>query len=123
MGMDGALVFGVLIAATDPVSVIATFKEAGVKGRLRILVEAESLFNEGVAAVLFGVAIAVAPGQEITPAYISLALIQTVGGGIACGALIANHISGPHLKLSFGVFVLLIGAYIVGSSLMDNTRG
>jgi len=85
----GALVFGVLIAATDPVSVIATFKEAGVKGRLRILVEAESLFNDGVAAVLFGVAIAVAAGQEITPTYISLALIQTVGGGIACGAFVA----------------------------------
>jgi hypothetical protein len=42
-----------------------------------------------------------------------------VGGGI--GALIANHISGPHLNLSFGVFVLLIGAYIVGSSLTDNS--
>lgn len=42
-----ALVFGVLIAATDPVSVIATFKEAGVKGRLRLLVEAESLAATG----------------------------------------------------------------------------
>ena len=38
-----AAIFGVLIAATDPVSVIATFKEAGVKGKLRILVESESL--------------------------------------------------------------------------------
>lgn len=51
-----AAVFGVLIAATDPVSVIATFKEAGVKGNLKILVESESLFNDGVAAVLFGLA-------------------------------------------------------------------
>jgi CPA1 family monovalent cation:H+ antiporter len=46
-----ALLFGALIAATDPVSVIATFKEAGVHGRLRLLVEAESLFNDGTAAV------------------------------------------------------------------------
>ena len=51
----GALVFGVLIAATDPVSVIATFKEAKVQGRLRVLIEAESLFNDGTAAVAFGV--------------------------------------------------------------------
>ena len=58
----GALIFGVLIAATDPVSVIATFKEAGVKGRLRILVEAESLFNDGAAAVLFAVVTAIAAG-------------------------------------------------------------
>jgi len=43
---SGAAVFGVLIAATDPVSVVATFKEAGVKGRLRLLVEAESLLND-----------------------------------------------------------------------------
>jgi Na+:H+ antiporter len=83
----GALIFGVLIAATDPVSVIATFKEAGVHGRLRILVEAESLFNDGAAAVLFGVVIAITAGQEVTPAFVSLALLKTVGGGILCGAL------------------------------------
>ena len=40
-----ALVFGVLIAATDPVSVISLFREAGVHGRIRILVEAESLLT------------------------------------------------------------------------------
>ena len=85
----GALVFGVLIAATDPVSVIATFKEAGVQGRLRILVEAESLFNDGAAAVLFGIAIAIAAGEEVTPIFISMTLVKTVGGGILCGALVA----------------------------------
>ena len=53
-----AVLLGVLLAATDPVSVIATFKEAKVEGRLRLLVEAESLFNDGTAAVLFGVALA-----------------------------------------------------------------
>jgi len=84
----GALIFGVLIAATDPVSVIATFKEAGVHGRLRTLVEAESLFNDGAAAVLFGVVIAVSAGQDITPAFVSLALVKTVGGGILCGAAV-----------------------------------
>jgi Na+:H+ antiporter len=86
----GALTFGVLIAATDPVSVIATFKEAKVLGRLRILVEAESLFNDGVAAVLFAVAIAIASGQEVTVSFVGLALLKTVGGGIACGALVAG---------------------------------
>ena len=57
-----ALVFGVLIAATDPVSVLATFKENGVVGRLRLLVEAESLLNDGVAAVLFALAVTYAQG-------------------------------------------------------------
>jgi CPA1 family monovalent cation:H+ antiporter len=54
----------VLIAATDPVSVIATFKEAGVSGRLRLLIESESLLNDGTAAVAFSV---FAQGLTITP--------------------------------------------------------
>ncbi len=86
----GALVFGVLIAATDPVSVIATFKEAGVKGRLRILVEAESLFNDGTAAVLFAVVTAIAAGQAVTTGSVALALLRIVAGGILCGALVAG---------------------------------
>ena len=50
----GATLFGILIAATDPVSVIATFDEAGVGGRVDLLVRAESLANDGIAAVAFG---------------------------------------------------------------------
>ena len=51
--LESALVFGVLIGATDPIAVIALLRESGVTGRLRLLIEAESLFNDGVAAVLF----------------------------------------------------------------------
>jgi Sodium/hydrogen exchanger family len=52
-----ALIFSVLIAATDPIAVIAMFKDTGIKGRLRLLVESESLLNDGVAAVLFALAL------------------------------------------------------------------
>jgi len=48
-----ALAFGALIAATDPIAVIALLRETGVKGRLRLLIESESLLNDGVAALLF----------------------------------------------------------------------
>jgi CPA1 family monovalent cation:H+ antiporter len=85
----GALVFGVLIAATDPVSVIATFKEAKVAGRLLVLVEAESLFNDGTAAVAFGVVVAMASGRQLTSLGITVMLMETIGGGILCGAAIA----------------------------------
>ena len=83
-----ALVFGVLIAATDPVAVIAMFKDTGIKGRLRLLVESESLFNDGVAAVLFGLALAWAQasgGSTAGPVSIAITLGLTSGGGIAVG--------------------------------------
>jgi CPA1 family monovalent cation:H+ antiporter len=85
----GAVVFGVLIAATDPVSVIATFKEAKAQGRLLVLIEAESLLNDGTAAVAFGVAVALASGQQLTPVEITGMLLKTIGGGILCGGAVA----------------------------------
>jgi CPA1 family monovalent cation:H+ antiporter len=85
----GALVFGVLIAATDPVSVIATFKEAKVQGRLLVLIEAESLFNDGTAAVAFGVVVAMAAGGQLTSLAIAAMLLKTIGGGILCGGAVA----------------------------------
>lgn len=87
-----ALVFGSLIAATDPVSVIAAFKECGIHGRLRILMEAESLFNDGTAAVAFGIAVALAIGQHSSALQIARTLIVVVGGGIGSGALVAGAI-------------------------------
>ena len=48
-----ALVFGALIAATDPVATIAMFKDNASHGRLRLIVESESLMNDGAAAVIF----------------------------------------------------------------------
>ncbi|APD48823.1 cation:proton antiporter [Synechococcus sp. CS-602] len=84
-----ALLFGVLISATDPVSVIATFKEAGVHGRLRALVEAESLLNDSTAAVGFSVAIALATGAAITPLGTVQFLAVTIVGGVACGGAVA----------------------------------
>jgi monovalent cation:H+ antiporter, CPA1 family len=83
-----AVVFGVLIAATDPVSVIATFKEAKAKGRLLVLIEAESLLNDGTAAVAFGVVLAWVSGQRTSWFEIAATLLKTIGGGVACGAAV-----------------------------------
>jgi hypothetical protein len=60
-----AMIFGVLIAATDPVSIIATFKEIRVEGRVRLLVEAESLFNDCTAAVAYAIVLAFAGGRSV----------------------------------------------------------
>ena len=84
-----ALVFGTLIAATDPVSVITTFKEAKIHGRLRLLVEAESLFNDGTAAVVFGVVLAWATSGHVSASHIAVDLLREIGGGCAIGLLVA----------------------------------
>jgi CPA1 family monovalent cation:H+ antiporter len=89
---NAAILFGVLIAATDPVSVIATFKEAGVKGRLRLLVEAESLFNDATAAVAFALALAFALGQSFGFASAVWTMILSVIGGIFSGLLIGGAV-------------------------------
>jgi CPA1 family monovalent cation:H+ antiporter len=86
----GALVFGVLIAATDPVSVIATFREAGARGRLPLLVEAESLFNDGTAAVGFAMVLDLIQGHSPTPLQAAGQLLRMAGGGLLCGAAIAG---------------------------------
>jgi monovalent cation:H+ antiporter, CPA1 family len=84
-----ALLFSVLIAATDPVSVIAMFKEAGTRGRLRFLTEGESLFNDGTAAVAFTVAVDFVLGRNITPVEVVKTSLLTIGGGILCGVALA----------------------------------
>jgi len=83
-----SIVFGVLIAATDPVSVIATFKEARVQGRLRLLIEAESLLNDGTAAVAFVVVLSILGGSEQSALAVGGTLLLTIGGGVLVGVLI-----------------------------------
>jgi CPA1 family monovalent cation:H+ antiporter len=87
--LPAALLFGVLIAATDPVAVIALFRDQGVHGRLRLLVDSESLFNDGVAAVLFAFAVEfVSRGRLDGTALVSLVVI--VAGGIGIGLAVGG---------------------------------
>jgi CPA1 family monovalent cation:H+ antiporter len=84
-----AIVFGALIAATDPVSVIATFKESKVSARLKMLIESESLLNDGTAAVAFVAILGVFAGGHETILSISGALFVTIAGGVLAGGIIA----------------------------------
>ncbi|MDH7498649.1 MAG: cation:proton antiporter, partial [Syntrophomonadaceae bacterium] len=60
------LLFGAIISPTDPVSVIALLKELNVSKRLATAMEAESLFNDGIAVVLFGLLLEAGGGGSIT---------------------------------------------------------
>ena len=88
----GAALFGVLIAATDPVSVIASFREMGCLPRVSMVVEAESLLNDGVAAVGFAVLSAIAAGASPSTASVLPAFLWTLGGGVTIGLLVSAAI-------------------------------
>jgi CPA1 family monovalent cation:H+ antiporter len=94
-----ALTFGALISATDPVAVVSFFRTLGVDKRLSVLVEGESLFNGGVAIVLFNLAVGAAVAGD------DLSLGGAVGdflllslGGLAVGAVLGYVVSAVVLK-------------------------
>lgn len=80
-----ALLFGALISATDPIAVVATFRQLGAPRRLTVLVEAESLVNDGTAAVLFTVLLGLAAGVALTTVDVLLRFVLVAAGGIAIG--------------------------------------
>jgi CPA1 family monovalent cation:H+ antiporter len=120
---QGAALFGILIAATDPVSVIATFKEAGVHGRLRLLVEAESLFNDATAAVGFTVVLALITGNDISAQETFLNTTYSIFGGLAIGALFAGvillltHSTDDHLVELTLSTVAAYGSFLIAEDL------
>lgn len=119
-----AIAFGALISATDPVAVIAFFRSLGVSKRLSILVEGESLFNDGVAIVLFTLAITAATaGGQAENFVLSEAIIQFLRvalGGLAVGLglgfvvsyLILKNVDNAMIETATSV-ALAFGAYVV----------
>jgi CPA1 family monovalent cation:H+ antiporter len=89
-----ALLFGAIISATDPVSVLALFKKLGLPKRLNTIVEGESLINDGTAVVVFKIILAIAAGATMETSMGGLALdslrefIKVVFGGLAAGAVV-----------------------------------
>lgn len=93
LSFSSALVFGALIAATDPVAVVALFRALGAPRRLAVTVEGESLFNDGTAIVIFGLVLAAAlptgSGQAhstLDPLVAVVDFLRVSAGGLAIGA-------------------------------------
>ncbi len=80
-----ALVFGAIISATDPIAVVAIFRNLGVPKRLSILLEGESLLNDGTAIVFFTLAVALVTGTVVTAGGLALDFVKIVGIGALIG--------------------------------------
>ena len=89
MAIEMAAVLAVILAATDPVSVLAVFKQHGVGTGLRTLMEGESIFNDALAIVLYLIAVEIAFGSDGVTVQQALTDFGTeVVLGVAAGALI-----------------------------------
>jgi monovalent cation:H+ antiporter, CPA1 family len=125
-----ALAFGALISATDPVAVISFFRTLGVSKRLSLLVEGESLLNDGVAIVLFTMAVGFA-AAGIDPAEQGVAIlgqglvefVRVAFGGLLVGLVLGYVVSYGILKNvddqlieTSTTLALALGSYVIAES-------
>jgi CPA1 family monovalent cation:H+ antiporter len=111
MNLMVALLFGALISATDPVAVVALFKEIGAPPRLNTLVEGESLLNDATAIVLFTIILAlVIGGGDVTGGTVWDAILDFLRvflGGALVGGIIGMVGSELLYRLKSGVSAIL----------------
>jgi CPA1 family monovalent cation:H+ antiporter len=88
MAFGTAVVFGALIAATDPVAVVSLFRALGVPRQLSLTVEGESLFNDGTAIVIFRLALAAALTGIFEPLTGLVDFLRVALGGMAVGGVL-----------------------------------
>jgi monovalent cation:H+ antiporter, CPA1 family len=118
-----ALVFGAITAATDPISVLSIFKEMAVPKRLSIVVEGESLFNDGTAAVLFSILVAGVGSGSLGIQIGVRDFVVDVLGGVAVGLTLGyvfskftQKIDDPAIEITLTT-VLAYSSYLAAQSL------
>jgi len=88
-----ALVFGALITATDPIAVVAIFKKLGAPKRLSLIMEGESLINDGTGIVFFTLSLSLVAGNRVSVAGLGVDFISIVGAGLIIGSVVGITVS------------------------------
>jgi CPA1 family monovalent cation:H+ antiporter len=123
LALPVAMVFGALISATDPVAVVALFRALGAPKRLALLVEGESLFNDGTAIVVFNLVLVTALTGVFHPVQGAVDFLRVAVGGLAVGLvfgwLVAQLIAriDDYLIETTLTTVLAFGAYLLAERL------
>jgi monovalent cation:H+ antiporter, CPA1 family len=118
-----ALLFGAIISATDPISVLAIFKDLRMNKRLSVVIEGESLLNDGTAVVIFQILLAgiIAGGLSVGRG-IGQFLLAVVGGAVLGSVLgyavnkITQMIDDPQIEITLTTIVAY-GSYLLANHL------
>lgn len=118
-----ALLFGALVAATDPDAVVALIRSLGVPKRLQVLLEGESLLNDGTVIVLYNLILGVILTGDFNLANSITQFVSIAGGGLAVGFIIGWLLSqlisriDDHLLETTLTTVLAYGAYLIAENI------
>lgn len=93
VSLPWALVFGALISPTDPVAVLASLREGELATTLRIILQGEALFNDGVAIVVFTALLSFATGAHPSAASAVVQVFVQAAGGLALGLIAATVVT------------------------------
>ena len=123
LGFQEALLFAAIIVATDPVAVLAIFREVAVPGRLATIVEGESLLNDGTGVVIFTMMLGVVSGGHTSAGELVLGFVKAAGGGAAIGAAfgvavwrITRRVDDPMIEITLTV-IAAYGSFGVAEQL------
>jgi CPA1 family monovalent cation:H+ antiporter len=118
-----ALLFGSIVAATDPVAVVGVFRNVGAPTRLAVIAEGESLINDGVAITLYTVTIGLATVGSLDVAGALGLFLREVVGGVVVGAILGvvfsrlTAIIDDHLIEMTLSSALAYGSYLAAQAL------